>query len=67
MDIVFVGEVLSILGEVIIALVVFDVHRHVLKEKRIDADVLRTIRQERVYAAIGIILLVVGFVLRMLG
>lgn len=67
MDTNLVGEILSILGDLIIALVVFDVHRHVLKEKRIDEDVLRTIRRERVYAAIGILLIVLGFILRMLG
>ena len=64
MNIQFIGALLMLLGDVVVAIVVFNVHGHVLKEKRIDKDVLDTMRSERKLVIFGILLVVIGFVLQ---
>ena len=63
----FVGEVLDVLGKIMIAMTVLAVHNTMMKEHRIDEQVNKTIRKEHLYAFIGIALLVSGFTLRQIG
>lgn len=64
MNMQFIGAFLTLLGDVIVAVVVFNVHGHVLKEKRIDKDVLDTMRKERKMVIFGILLVIIGFMLQ---
>lgn len=64
MDIEFLSELLMLAGDILVAVVVFNVHGHVLKEKRIDKDVLDTMRRERRLVLFGIALVLIGFAMR---
>lgn len=63
----FAGDLLLILGEILIALAVLSVHNTVLKERKIDKAVGKTIQKEQLLIYLGIALLVGGFALRQLG
>lgn len=57
------GEAMELIGALIIAYIVLSVHMHILKERSIDADVLSSMKKERVYVYFGIALLVIGFII----
>ncbi len=63
MDPLFIASTLNIIGDILIAVVVFNVHFHIFKERSIDLDVLRTMRREQVYIVIGIMLLVASYLI----
>lgn len=63
----FLGETLDVLGKILIAMTAIGVHDSVLKEHKIDAEVSKSIRKEHIYGYLGIVLLVLGYVLRQLG
>lgn len=64
MNLFTVGLVLDTIGKIFIGLAVLAVHRHIFKERKIDTDVLRTMRKEWVLTVLGILLIVVGAVLQ---
>jgi len=64
MNMEFISELFMLAGDILVAVVVFNVHGHVLKEKRIDKDVLDTIRGERWLVVLGIALVLIGFAMR---
>ena len=66
MNLFTIGLVLDTTGKVFIGLAVLMVHRHVFREHKIDADVLRTMRKEWALTLAGILLIVVGAVLQLI-
>ncbi|MCB9805908.1 hypothetical protein H6775_01970 [Candidatus Nomurabacteria bacterium] len=58
---------LEFVGDIIIAIAVIRVHLGVLKEHKIDKEVLNSIRGEIVLASVGIFFLVLAFALRLFG
>lgn len=58
-----VGFALSTLGDIIIGVSVLRVHLKVRREKKIDDLVRREISQERYLIALGIMLVIIGFIL----
>lgn len=60
-----IGFTVDVLGKILLGLTVLRVHWHVLKEHKIDADVLRQMRQEQILGLIGIGLIVVGYLLQL--
>ena len=67
MWIVFIGDVLDVLGKIMIAMTALAVHDTVMNEHKIDDKVNKSIKREHLYAYLGITFLVVGFLLRQLG
>ncbi|MDP6387696.1 MAG: hypothetical protein QGG63_00195 [Candidatus Pacebacteria bacterium] len=65
MDLLFWGMTLSITGEVLIGLAVLNVHRHIVKEHKIDEDVFCAIKREKRIALTGIVLMIAGYVMQM--
>lgn len=65
MNLFTIGLVLDTIGKIFIGLAVLMVHRHVFKERKIDADVLRTMRKEWLFTLSGILLIVIGAVLQL--
>jgi len=63
MNILNLALTFQVVGDVIIALVVFSVHQHIRKEHRIDRDVLGALKRERVYIAFGIFSIIVGYLI----
>jgi len=60
-----IGLTLDTLGKVLLGFTVLMVHWHVSKEHKIDKDVLRSMRQERILGIFGILLIVVGYILQL--
>ncbi len=52
---------IQVIGDIMIAFVVMRVHAHIRTEQSIDADVVQAIKKERTYIAIGIALVLIGF------
>lgn len=57
---------LTSLGEIIVAYTVIKVHERIMKEHKIDAKVLKTMRQEQHLAFVGILMITSGWVLYIL-
>lgn len=63
----FWGELLDVVGKIMVAYTAVMVHYRFWKEHRIDDRVFSTMRRERTAGLVGIILIVVGFLLRLPG
>jgi hypothetical protein len=63
--IVTLGLTLETLGEVLLGLGVYFVHKRVIKEHRIDNEVLKSMLHERTLSITAIILIVVGYFMQM--
>ncbi|MCP6718166.1 MAG: hypothetical protein KJI70_01285 [Patescibacteria group bacterium] len=61
-----IGLTLDVLGKILLGITVLTVHQHVLKEHRIDADVLLSMKREQFLGSLGILLIIVGYVLQLL-
>jgi hypothetical protein len=59
-----IAIILKLIGELLIAIAILRVHAHVLKEHRLDKDVYKTIRGEKVFVIIGILFLITGTILQ---
>lgn len=66
MNLFNIGLTLDTLGKVMLGITVLMVHWHVLREHKIDADVLRSMRREQILGASGILLIVAGYILQLL-
>lgn len=62
-----VGDTTIIAGEILIAYTVISVHAQVRKEHSLDKAVYKEMRKEHILALLGILLLVIGFVMRTLA
>lgn len=60
----FIGDTLTVAGEVIIAYMILVVHERVREEHRVDDAVFRAIKKEQSIVALGIVLIIVGYGLR---
>lgn len=63
MNILLVALTLGTLGKVILGLAVLRVHILILREHKIDALVLSSMKHEQVVTLLGLFLIVVGYVL----
>lgn len=61
-----IGDVLTLVGEIIIAYAVIAVHDRMREEHKIDEQVYKTMRRERQFMILGIVLLFAGFSLRII-
>lgn len=57
-----VASTLKVVGDVLIVIAVLGAHQHIIKERQIDRDVLIALKRERLYALVGIVLIVTGYV-----
>lgn len=64
---VFIGDVLEILGGILIAMAVLAVHDTFNKEHKIDDAVSSSIKKEHIYVFVGVTLLIFGFFLQQIG
>ncbi len=66
-DLFVIGLTLSALGKVMLGMTVLVVHWRVLKDHRIDEDVLREMRREQVVGIIAVLLVITGYTLQMIS
>lgn len=65
MDWFNIGLTLDTLGKVLLGITVLMVHRNIMKEHKIDVDVLRAMRREQALAVLAILLIVGGYILQL--
>jgi len=66
MDLLFWGLTIGIIGKILIGFSVVNVHWHVIKEKKIDKDVLWAMKRERWIAVVGVAFMVSGYLLEII-
>jgi len=62
-----IGLTLQTIGELFIGFVVLFVHHRVLSERKIDLRVFKSIQLEQILGVIGILLIIAGYVIRVLA
>ncbi len=65
MDFATIGFILGKAGEILIAYTVLAVHNHIRLERKIDTEVVRYMRKERVAGIAGIVLIITGFLIEL--
>jgi hypothetical protein len=63
MNILFWGLTLGVAGKILVVLAVLHMHHSMVKEHRIDRNVILSYRQERVLTFIGLLLISIGYFL----
>ena len=66
MSSLFIAHFVQTLGEVFIAYTVLRVHHGMMTERQIDKKVLSEMKTEQIVGAIGLLLIIVGFLMRWL-
>jgi len=66
MNLFVIGDLLGVIGEILLAYTVVRVHHRILEDKKIDKKVLSSISHEQVLAGVAMILIFGGFVVRTL-
>jgi hypothetical protein len=62
-----VGYTLGVIGEVLIAYTVLKVHKRFMKERMIDNVVLREMKREQGLAYAAIVLIIFGYILKVIA
>ena len=63
MNLLLVGLTIGTLGKIILGIGVLRVHIHILREHKIDAVVLKSIKSEQLVTLLGLALIVLGYLL----
>ena len=63
----FISETLQVAGEIIIGITAIMVHRRVWKEHKINNRVYSEIKREQFIGIVGIVLLIIGYLIKILG
>lgn len=66
MNLFNLGLTIDTLGKILLGITVLMVHWHVLKEHKIDADVLYSMKREQILGILAILLIVLGYILQLL-
>lgn len=61
----FIGDTLQVVGEVMIGMTAIMVHRRVWKEHKITEAVYKEMEREQTVGVIGILLVILGFIVRL--
>lgn len=63
MNFAIIGSTITLIGEITIAYTVATVHHRFMKEHKVDEEVFKAMEKEQIYAVLGIMLLVIGYIL----
>lgn len=66
-EFIIIGDIFEVIGTVLIAYMALAVHEQFRQERKIDRKVFGVIRQEKVLAYTGMMLIIGGFLLRLAG
>lgn len=58
-----IGLMLDTLGKMMLGITVLIIHWHVSKEHKIDVNVMRAMKRERILGVLGILLIISGSIL----
>ncbi len=59
------GATIQMIGEVMVALTVIKVHGRVMRDKKVDEDVIKEMRQEQWLGIFGVLCIVLGYALQL--
>ena len=59
------ASTLRVIGDVLIVMTLFSVHSHIMRERKIDADVLAFMGRERHYIIVGLVAILVGYIIEL--
>lgn len=65
--ILLLSATLTLFGDLLIAIVVLNVHGHIAKEKKIDKDVVHALNHEKKYVIFGILMVLTGYALEVIS
>jgi len=60
----FLGFTIDVIGKVMVAYTAIMVHHRFWQEHRVDDKVFRTMRRERIFGIIGLVLIIIGYFLQ---
>jgi hypothetical protein len=63
MDLLFLAQTIDVLGKVLMGITVLRVHWHVVKEHRIDSDVLCAMKKEQFLGIVAILLIITAYLI----
>lgn len=63
MNLLLLGLTVGTLGKIILGIGVLRVHIHILKEHKIDAVVLKSIKSEQLITVLGLLFIALGYIL----
>ena len=64
MDLLFWGLTTGILGKVILGMAVVSVHWKIVKEHKIDQEVIGEVNREKHFAILGMFFIIIGYILQ---
>lgn len=67
MDLYDIGDIITVIGEVLVGWMAIAVHHRVRHEHKVDDKVFKLMRKENVLGKIGISLIVSGLIIRLVG
>ncbi len=67
LDLVVIALTLDVIGKVMLGFTVLFVHRRLMKEHRVDREVLKEMKQEQILGALAIVFIVAGYVLHLMA
>jgi UPF0716 family protein affecting phage T7 exclusion len=65
--VLIIGITLDVIGTILIAYTVLQVHYRMRKERAIDSRVIHEMRKERAMSIAGIMLIIVGYIFQVFG
>jgi hypothetical protein len=63
MNLLLLGLTIGTIGKIILGVAVLRVHVHIIKERKIDPVVLKSMKTEQVATLFGLVLIVIGYLL----
>lgn len=63
MNLLFWGMTISVIGKILLAVGVIMAHNQIAHEHRIDEKVIKSFKKEQTLTAIGVLLIVIGYIL----
>ena len=64
-DLLFMSLMFDYAGKALLAILMITVYAHILKEHRIDHDVLAFMKRGRVLGLLGLLFITIGYLLRL--
>ncbi len=65
MVVAIMGFTLDMIGKVLLGVSVYLVHTRIIRERKIDQTVIKTMKKERNLALLGLLFIIVGYVMQL--
>ncbi|PJE75763.1 hypothetical protein COV04_02340 [Candidatus Uhrbacteria bacterium CG10_big_fil_rev_8_21_14_0_10_48_11] len=67
LTILIIGITLDVIGAILIAYTVLQVHNRAREERAIDSRVINEMKKERAMSIVGIVFIITGYIFQMFG